>query len=258
MEPTPLKDPAAAVLSRLASRADRTYASRRAERATETGRVFLGIRMPEIRTVARETYAALAPRGAEDVLAGCESLLETGIEECKSIAFIWARLITPSLDPDHVAVFDRWMETHLRDWDDADVLGIQVVGPYLLMTPDAVHAPKVWARHDRWQVRRAASSCLVPAAKTGRYQDHVLDVAELLYRDPVPLVRMGAARLLATAARAWKDVVESFLRERRRVVPPSVLRRVCDALPEGAYERIKEDPSEEGVCRYGGLYRKEM
>ncbi len=212
------------ILSTLAKQASREFAAslrRSAHRGTGT---FLGVPAKEVRAIAKEEFSHLADRSIERVHAQCEALLSKNVYELKTVALHWSFACRAQAGPRHIEVYGRWLREYIDEWMDCDDLCTHAIGTLVLNYPETLHAAKSWAREHSWVMRRAAAVSLIPAARTGQYVDHILDIAELLQKEEDRLVQKGIGWLLRTARKTHEQEILSFLDDYRRTMSPAIIR----------------------------------
>jgi len=194
--------------------------SRRDARAAAQGQTYfkepvrlLGVRTPDMRRLARETYAQLKlDWHLADAVALCELLLPNAFFEPRAVALLVCERFQESFDGGLLPIVRRWLEAGYCDsWGMVDCLCAAVLAPLLGREPKLIAQTKRWtSSQNRW-MRRAAAVSLVPLARRGHELDQAYAVARRLLDDGDDLVRKATGWLLREAGKTDRDRLRAFL-----------------------------------------------
>lgn len=192
---------------------------------------FMGVPTPRVRKVAAATFRDIKQLPFPEILALCEEALETGVYECRILAFEWVFRKRKSLESSHFQVLESWLFTHVDDWPDCDDLCTHALGYLLANHPDLVDQTLQWTESENRWARRAAAVSLIYGLRRGLLLDKSLLVAERLMTDSDPLVQKGYGWMLKVATKHFPDEVFAFVIRFRNDMPRTALRYAIEKLP---------------------------
>jgi 3-methyladenine DNA glycosylase AlkD len=198
---------------------------------------FVGVRTPVVRKISARYFGEMREVGIDEVLDFCEELLGTGLSELRTIAFDWAFRCKKQYRPEHLAVFERWLEVYVHSWGSCDDLCTHALGNFVLRHPESLARVKAWTRSEnRWQ-RRASAVSLIYGVRRGELLEHVFQVADALLTDPDDMVQKGYGWMLKVASKTYQDEVYAYVMRNREAMPRTALRYAIEKMPE---ERRRE------------------
>jgi 3-methyladenine DNA glycosylase AlkD len=188
------------------------------------GDVFLGVRVPAIRGVARR-YARLPLRSVK-------ALLKSPCHECRLLA-----LLILVLQCEHSAEDERRVrvETYLthtqyiNNWDLVDLSADRILGAWLYTRDRGllyVLADSSWL----WD-RRIAMLTTLHFIKRDDYAD-TLGIAARLLHDPHDLIHKAVGWMLREVGKRDRAVEERFLKQHAGGMPRTMLRYAIERFPE--------------------------
>ncbi len=237
MYPTRSTELASEVLSELENQASPAFAASQRRSARRGAGTFMGVPAKDVKAIAKYAFAKLPDHSIDPVHKRCEAFLSTNIYELKAVALYWCFECKAQAGPHHINVYGRWLKTYIDEWRVCDGLCIHAIGTLFLKYPETLHVAKSWARDSLWVMRRAAAVSLLPAAREGRYIDHILDIAELLQKERDRLVQYGIGRLLRTAATIHEKEILDFLEDYRRTMSPAIIKEASRQYSEQRSEQ---------------------
>ena len=186
---------------------------------------FLGIRVPDVRRVAREFRAA--PLGA------ALALLRSPLHEERLLALVL--LVERFARGDEserariYAQFRKHTPRYVNNWDLVDTAAYQIVGAYL-EPRDRGPLYELARSQSLWE-RRVAIVATFGYIKTRAFDD-TLAIAETLLRDREDLIHKAAGWMLREIGNRDRATLERFLREHYGAMPRTMLRYAIEKLPE--------------------------
>ncbi|HEX9107811.1 MAG TPA: DNA alkylation repair protein, partial [Longimicrobiales bacterium] len=187
------------------------------------GDVFLGVRVPQLRGLARR-FRGLS---LEDSL----ELLRSPLHEARFLAVV---LLVESYRRGDAAtrqrVFDAYLANtdRVNNWDLVDVSAPHVVGAHLLQGDSAV-LDRLAASPSLWE-RRIAMLATFAFIRAGRLQEP-LRIARLLLHDNHDLIHKAVGWMLRELGQRSRDAEEAFLAEHYRTMPRTALRYAIEKFP---------------------------
>jgi 3-methyladenine DNA glycosylase AlkD len=180
------------------------------------GDIFLGIRVPALRKLAKE-YKALP---LEEVL----SLLRSPYHEVRLFALIL--FVNAFAQGDKILqkkIYDLYMANtrHINNWDLVDISAPNIVGAFLMERSkkplyQLVKAKSLWER----RIAMLATFCFI---KNNRFTD-TLKIAGILLRDKEDLIHKAVGWMLREIGKRDIECAEAFLRKHCQVMPRTMLR----------------------------------
>jgi 3-methyladenine DNA glycosylase AlkD len=188
------------------------------------GDVFLGLRVPPMRKLARE-YRTL-PIDQTIVL------LQSEVHEDRLVALL---ILIDQSSKGRLTVRKEIYELYLantryvNNWDLVDVSAPTIVGGYLV---DRSRKPlDRLARSERLWERRISIVATGHFIRLGDFED-TLRLAERLLCDREDLIHKAAGWMLREVGKRNESVLEEFLRRHGRTMPRTMLRYAIERFPE--------------------------
>jgi 3-methyladenine DNA glycosylase AlkD len=186
---------------------------------------FLGIRVPDVRKIAREF------RGAP--LAAALTLLRSPQHEERLLALVlMVHLFERADDGARAEIYAQYLKhtpRYVNNWDLVDSSAPQIVGAYLEARDrgslrDLARSPSLWERRVAiiatfWFIKRQSF-------------DDTLEVAKLLLHDREDLIHKAVGWMLREVGNRDRGTEEGFLRRHCAVMPRTMLRYAIEKLPE--------------------------
>ncbi|MBI4949909.1 MAG: DNA alkylation repair protein [Deltaproteobacteria bacterium] len=187
------------------------------------GDIFHGIRVPDLRKVAKEVDATVA-----DALL----LLKSPVHEERLVALlILIRLFSKEDGPARKGIFNAYLKNtaHTNSWDLVDLSADKIIGAYL---EDKDRSPiyRLAKSKSVWE-RRMAMMATFHYIKKRNYAD-ALKVAGLLLHDTEDLIHKAAGWMLREIGKRDMAVEKVFLKEHCKVMPRTMLRYAIERFPE--------------------------
>ncbi len=184
------------------------------------GDVFIGVRVPQTRKVART--AARAGMGLETAL----ELLRSDVHEERLLALL---VMVHRYERGDAAVFDAYLAhtNRVNNWDLVDTSAPAIVGGELLGGPaglldELAESPSVWER-------RIALLATQRFIRAGRLDD-TYRLAERLLGDPHDLIHKAAGWMLREAGERDEPRLIAFLDRHMASMPRTMLRYALEKV----------------------------
>lgn len=196
-----------------------------------------GVRIPQVRQIARAYFPLVSQLKKEDVFKICQSFLETGYEEKVIIALDWLYRLKHEFKKSDFKVFEFWLKKYISNWGTCDDFCTHALGYLIFSFPDLIPRVKKWTRsRNRW-LRRAAAVALIYSIRRKKYLSHVFETADLLLKDRDDLVQKGYGWLLKEASNLYQKQVFDFVMKRKQEMPRTALRYAIEKMPEDLRKR---------------------
>jgi 3-methyladenine DNA glycosylase AlkD len=193
------------------------------------GDVFVGIRAPEIRKLAKE-YQALS-------LSETVKLLHSSIHESRALALL---ILTRAYAKGDASLQEKIYNLYLQNtrfvnnWDLVDISAEHIVGLHLRYLSQApLHA--LAASNLLWE-RRIAVMSTFHYIKHGEFAE-TLHVAGMLLSDTEDLIHKAVGWMLREIGKRDHKSEEVFLREHYKLMPRTMLRYAIERFPEDLRQR---------------------
>ncbi|MEI7671385.1 MAG: DNA alkylation repair protein [Deltaproteobacteria bacterium] len=188
------------------------------------GDVFVGLRVPEIRKLAKE-YQALP-------FAEIIQLLHNPIHEARLLALI---VLVRAYAHGNTALQEKIYNLYLQNtqfinnWDLVDASAAYIVGPHLR---DRSRSPlhTLAASSQLWD-RRISIMATFHYIKFGEFIEP-LHIAERLLRDPEDLIHKAVGWMLREIGKRNLSTEEAFLKVHYKFMPRTMLRYAIEKFPE--------------------------
>ena len=193
------------------------------------GDVFLGIRMPVLRKLAKE-YEHLSIRHAA-------TLLQSQHHEARMLALlILVRIYKRSDEDGKKRIYDLYLAStrYINNWDLVDLTAEHVVGDYLR---ERNRAPlrRLAKSKDLWERRIAILSTfsLIKRTEFGE----TLHIAAILLKDEHDLIHKAVGWMLREVGKRDMGEERQFLKAHYRDMPRTMLRYAIERFPEPERQR---------------------
>lgn len=190
---------------------------------------FLGVRVPDVRRIARE-FRALS-------LDGARALLASKWHEERLLALVILTMqFAKASDSERKAIYNLYLAStdRINNWDLVDVSAPQIVGAYLL---DRDRRPlyRLAKSKSLWE-RRIAILATQHFIRRGEL-DPTFAIAELLLRDRHDLIHKAVGWMLREAGLRDRSRLELFLDVHAPAMPRTMLRYSIERLPNDLRRR---------------------
>ncbi len=188
------------------------------------GDVFIGVRVPAIRRLARQF--------ADIDIGQAVALLGSGIHEERLLALlIWVRQYQQGDEATRDRVFQAYLDNRARvnNWDLVDLSAEHIVGAHLFHRPrQPLHELSV--SHSLWDRRIA----IVSTYHFIRRDDfaETLAIATRLIGDREDLIHKAVGWMLREVGKRNREAEETFLRRHGDTMPRTMLRYAIERFPE--------------------------
>jgi 3-methyladenine DNA glycosylase AlkD len=189
------------------------------------GDVFLGIRVPVLRKLAKE-YKALQPL---EVLPVLQSFYH---EERLFALIVLVNAFAKGDETLRKQIYDLYLTNtkHINNWDLVDISAPNIVGAFL---SDASKKPLyILAKSKNLWERRIAMLATFYFIRNNQFAD-TLKIAEILLRDKEDLIHKAAGWMLREVGKRDRKYAELFLKEHCREMPRTMLRYAIEKLEPG-------------------------
>jgi 3-methyladenine DNA glycosylase AlkD len=186
---------------------------------------FLGVRVPEVRRVAREFRAA--------PLRAALPLLRSRLHEERLLALVLLVARFERCDESERAeIYSQYRKhtpRYVNNWDLVDTSAAQIVGAYLEgrdRSPlyDLARSTSLWER-------RVAIIATFGYIRKREFGD-TLAIAKLLLADREDLIHKAVGWMLREVGNRDRTALERFLRKHHAAMPRTMLRYAIERLPE--------------------------
>jgi 3-methyladenine DNA glycosylase AlkD len=193
------------------------------------GDVFVGLRVPEIRQLARE-YQGLP-------LVEIIRLLHSPIHEARLLALlILVRAYRKGDAALQRKIFNLYLKNtrFINNWDLVDATAEHIVGPHL---KERSRSPLLALAGSSllWE-RRISIMATFHYIKCGEFAE-TLRIAERLLRDPEDLIHKAVGWMLREIGKRDRLTEEAFLKRHYKIMPRTMLRYATERFPETLRQR---------------------
>ena len=188
------------------------------------GDIFLGIRVPRLRKLAKE-YQGIS-------LKETEALLQSGIHEERQLAlFILIASFVKASKSEQERIYELYIRNtaFINNWDLVDSSAEHIVGAFLM---DRSAEPLfTLARSESLWDRRIAVVSTYHFIKRGRFSE-TLEISKMLISDKEDLIHKAVGWMLREIGKRDLESEENFLKTYYRSMPRTMLRYAIEKFPE--------------------------
>lgn len=188
------------------------------------GDVFLGIRVPQLRAVAKRYKVATRHDALE--------LLHTKYHEVRLASlFLLVNLFARANDSERKLIYEAYLANiaYINNWDLVDSSALQIVGHYLF-DKDRSHLEVLAKSEDIWE-RRVAIIASYYFIRQYEFQD-TLTLAEIMLHDTEDLIHKAVGWMLREVGNKSRPTEETFLQKHYQTMPRTMLRYAIEKFPE--------------------------
>ncbi|HEY2375200.1 MAG TPA: DNA alkylation repair protein [Gemmatimonadaceae bacterium] len=185
---------------------------------------FLGIRVPQLRALARRFRTLQHEQALR--------LLESPWHEQRLLALLLlVERFKRGTDAERDTIYRAYLahSQHVNNWDLVDCSAQHIVGAHV--DPRNVRALEELARSESLWQRRIAMLATFHWIKQDEFRP-ALRIANLLVKDSHDLIHKAVGWMLREVGKRDRAVEEKFLREHYRNMPRTMLRYAIERLPE--------------------------
>ena len=187
---------------------------------------FIGLRMPQIRALAREAHGL--------ALADVKTLLDSTIHEERLLALvILVRSYQRGDESTRGRIYDLYLAStkRINNWDLVDCSAEHIVGAQVFEgRADREVLDRLARSASLWE-RRIAILATFHFIRKGEYGP-TLRIAEMLLGDDEDLIHKGVGWMLREVGKRDREREERFLRVHYRIMPRTMLRYAIEKFPE--------------------------
>jgi len=190
------------------------------------GDVFLGIKVPETRTIVKNHIDL----GIKEV----KELLDSDIHEHRLAGLLI--LVGKYEKGDKENIFDFYLKNtnRINNWDLVDVTAPNIVGDFLTVRDKKILYD--FAKSDNLWKKRIAIVSTLSFIRKNQYKD-TLKIAEILLNDKHDLIHKAVGWMLREVGKKDIDELRGFLKKHYKKMPRTMLRYSIEKFPKE--ERIK-------------------
>ena len=188
------------------------------------GDIFLGVRMPDIRKVAKKFSPKIT-------LKELTELIQRPIHEVRLCALII--LVNQYKKGNFSKIFEYYIRqiNFINNWDLVDSSAPYIVGDYLYNNPDErsilfefVHSENLW-------VRRISIVSTFTLIKNNQFNE-TLQIAKILLNDKHDLIHKAVGWMLREVYKRDQDLIRTFLKQNYAQLPRTTLRYAIERMDE--------------------------
>jgi len=190
------------------------------------GDVFLGVSVPQIRTIARGASGRLS-------FGELQSLINSKIhEERLGALLILVDMYNKGdgLEKERVFKFYKTNTSRINNWDLVDLSAPNIVGDYLLKQEDRSLLYSLADSDNLWE-RRIAIVSTFAFIRAGQFDD-TLKIANILMGDEHDLIHKAVGWMLREVGKRNIIVLEKFLKDNYNELPRTTLRYAIEWFGE--------------------------
>jgi 3-methyladenine DNA glycosylase AlkD len=193
-----------------------------------------------VRQIAKDHFSQIATYSKDEVLAICETLLESGDWCERTTAFQWAFRIRKQYASADFGRFETWLEKYVAGWGSCDDFCTHAFGHLIYAFPEHISNLKAWIPAENRWFRRAAAVVMIYSIRREQGRAAAFEIADQLLMDPDDLVQKGYGWMLKEISKDEPQQVFEFVLKRKIVMPRTALRYAIEKLPPELRQRAME------------------
>lgn len=188
------------------------------------GDVFLGIKVPQTRTVAKQFFKVCA---FDDL----DALVRSKYHEVRLVALLML-VLQFKHDKNNSAYADFYLAhtAFINNWDLVDLSCYEILGRWLMDKDRSVLYRLARDGESIWEQRIGIVSCMM-FVRNGQFDD-CLAIADILLHHPHDLIQKAVGWLLREVGKRNEQVLTAFLATRYRTMPRTMLRYAIEKYPD--------------------------
>ena len=196
------------------------------------GDVFLGIRVPKQREIAKQAEERLT-------ISDLQELLNSKVHEERLISLLiliekYKRAKKEQDEKQREFIFNFYLEnaekSNINNWDLVDLSAPNIPGDFLLEKPDKGILYSLAKSENLWGKRIAIISTFTFIRKE-QFKD-TLKISELLLKDKHDLIHKAVGWMLREIGKRNQETEEDFLKKHYKEMPRTMLRYAIERFPE--------------------------
>lgn len=194
------------------------------------GDIFIGLRVPQIRTVAKKYYKI-------DLFV-VQELLDSAFHEIRFLALVVLNHQYKKKIHSREEVYALYVKNfhRINNWDLVDVSAKNITGAYLFEKEDRLVVLQKWAKSQHlWTRRIAVLSCFHFIPKN--QFSEAIEIAEILVQDPHDLMHKAVGWMLREIGKRDQEIEEKFLKKHYQHMPRTMLRYAIEKFEESKRQK---------------------
>jgi 3-methyladenine DNA glycosylase AlkD len=199
---------------------------------------FIGLRVPEIRSIARGFRREHRDIAKETLWDICWDLWHGGVHEERALAMFLLDEFRGLLDLADMPALERMLRESVN-WDQVDEIAVHLVGAVLRRDQRALESIRRWSRDDSFWMRRAALlSQLLPFREGAGDRALFYSLARDMMEEKEFFIRKAIGWVLRDIARLQPEEVARFVAENRERMSGVTFREATRHLPLPLLEQL--------------------
>jgi len=188
------------------------------------GDIFLGVRMPDIRKVAKKFSPKIT-------LKELTELIQSPIHEVRLCALII--LVNQYKKGNFSKIFEYYIRqiNFINNWDLVDSSAPYIVGDYLYNNPDERSILFEFVYSENLWVRRISIVSTFTLIKNNQFNE-TLQIAKILLNDKHDLIHKAVGWMLREVYKRDQDLIRTFLKQNYAQLPRTTLRYAIERMDE--------------------------
>ncbi|MCB9799110.1 DNA alkylation repair protein [Candidatus Nomurabacteria bacterium] len=191
-----------------------------------------GVAVPQVRTIAKESFAHIKHLSKSEIFSICETLADGGRQEEILISFDWALRLKKEYEPSDISRFEKWLKKYVSNWALCDDLCTRNIGYLIFRFPEVIPKVVQWSQGKNKWLRRASAVSFIYAARRGQAFDDIILVSNALLSDSEDMVQKGYGWALKEASKCFAEEVYDYLAIHTQDMPRTAFRYALEKLPQ--------------------------
>jgi len=190
------------------------------------GDIFIGVTVPEQRTIARKYLSLSLPK--------LQQLIKSKIHEHRLTSLlILVDKYKKAKEKDKEEIFNFYLRNlkHINNWDLIDLTAPIIVGSFLLKNPEHKRILYQLVKSENLWEKRVSVLSTFYFIKHNDFED-TLAISELLLEDKHDLIHKAVGWMLREIGKKSRQVLDNFLKDHYKTMPRTTLRYAIEKHPE--------------------------
>ncbi|MDR0571253.1 MAG: DNA alkylation repair protein [Rickettsiales bacterium] len=190
-----------------------------------------GLKAADTEKIAREYYETVKSLSKDEIFNLCENLWKSGYQEEVCVACEWSYLLRKKYDRNDIYVFEKWIDSYVKNWAMCDKFCNHTVGTFVEIFPQSVMELKKWSKSNNYWLQRASAVSLIIPAKKGLFKNDIFEIAENMFGSDNDMVQKGYGWLLKCCSQYYQQDVYNFVTMKKSVIPRTAYRYAIEKMP---------------------------
>jgi len=161
------------------------------ERYLKNAVKFHGLKNPELLKIFKTLYSNLKEKDDNYLINLGVELLKSEFFEEKRFGIELLSKKYNKISPKFIDEFYELFDNYIYDWGTCDVSCSKIISKMISLNPEIISTIIKWKDSEKIWAKRGAAVSFVTLAKTGKYNDEIIDICSTIVKDNRRFVQLG-------------------------------------------------------------------